>query len=207
MLKVQDLGWMAGILDLKARFVKKQNKDRSARTQQVVMYVESVQTGVVRKLATLTGTKVELTEHHTDKDGFWRRGCETHCDVAHVHVVTADFKPTMRWTITGVSMATVLHNLAPYMLTDVSEFIDLGLRNTALRGRGSGAALGALRRLTGLGWQLPPGIILPENVRETLTNEEVDEILASMGLVEEDDDDLPELPGTDPRELSGPDLV
>lgn len=162
-IAVQDLGWMAGILDLKARFVKKQNKDRSAHTQQVVMYVESVQTGVVKKIAGLTGTKVELTEKYSDKEGFWRRGCETHCDEAHVHVATSEFKPTVRWTITGGPMAMVLHNLQPYMLTDVTEFIDLGLRNTALRGRGSGAALGALRRLSGLGWQLPPGIILPEN--------------------------------------------
>jgi hypothetical protein len=177
-LEVHDLGWMAAVMDLKARFLRKNNKDRSPHTSQVLMYVESVQTGVVRKLATLTGTKVELTEHIATKDGFWRRGCGEHCEEAHVHVDTGHFKPTMRWTITGASMATVLYNLAPYMLTEVDEYIDLGLRNTALRGRGSGAALGALRRLSGLGWKLPGGIILPEDVE-----------------LEVDDDGVPELQG------------
>ena len=87
-LAVQDLGWMAGVLDLKAKFLFKKNKDLSANTGQVVMYVESVQTGVVKKLATLTGTKAELTEKYPDKEGFWQRECSEHCDEAHVHVQT-----------------------------------------------------------------------------------------------------------------------
>lgn len=181
-IPVHDLGWMAAVMDLKARVLHKNNKDRSEHTRQIVLYVESVQTGVVKKLATLTGTKVELTEHHADKDGFWRRGCGEHCEEAHIHVATGHFKPTMRWTITGGSMATVLHNLKPYMITDMTEYIDLGLRNTALRGRGSGAALGALRRLSGLGWELPPGIILPEGATD----------------LEVHDDGVPVLPSEDP---------
>lgn len=190
-LEVHNLGWMAAVVDLKGKFLVKNNQDRSAKTNQVVLYVESVQTGVVKKLATLTGTKVELNEHLPSKDGFWRKGCGEHCEEAHIHVDTGHFKPTMRWTITGGSMATVLYNLAPYMITDVAEYVDLGLRNTALRGRGSGAALGALRRLSGLGWKLPPGIILPEDVEL-----EVDE-----------PDGVLELQGEEARAVSGEDVV
>lgn len=78
-----DLGWVAGIIDLKVMIVRKNNKRR--KTPQIVLLVDCKEDRVVRRLARLTGTAPEAHSQHPLKP-FMRRGCKEHCKEPHIHV-------------------------------------------------------------------------------------------------------------------------
>lgn len=151
------LGWMAGIVDMKGKFIVKNNQDRV--TPQVVLMVESKTIGIIRELGSLTGTKPEIQAAKPLRD-FMRRGCSEHCPEAHVHVDDKDLvmPRTARWTITGAAMVVVLDNLLPFLVVDqdYENVIRQVMENTTVVGQGSGAVRASLIRLRDLGWDLPP---------------------------------------------------
>lgn len=158
MIPVNKLGWMAGVLDLKGRIVRKNNKKRA--TQQLVLMVDTKELFIVRELSSLTGTRPESLAKVNTKD-WMRRGCSEHCPEAHIHVGDEELMKMMpahaRWTITGAAGAVVVYNLQPYLMSDRGfiEFMDESLENSPLVGQGSAAVFQSLRRLAELGWEMP----------------------------------------------------
>jgi hypothetical protein len=149
--------WMAGILDYRGRIVYKENKTRNW-SNQVTLYVESVQFPVIQRLAELTGGSPEVKKRSRDtSQGWFRRGCDEHCPAAHVHVLPGDFADAARWTISGSAMSVVLLAVQPFMVQDkgITEGIAYGLEHMKLMGQGAAATVTALRRLHGLGWPMP----------------------------------------------------
>ena len=153
------LGWMAGVIDLKGRLVHKKNQMRA--TPQIVLMVETKEFGVVRELSNLTGTRPEAMDRRPVKD-WMRRGCLEHCPEAHIHVYDMNrdesyMPPIARWTITGGGMYVVLDSVLPYIQIDrgYPEAMDQVMVNTPLTGQGSAAVISSLRRLHGLGWEMP----------------------------------------------------
>lgn len=155
MIPIHDLGWMAGVIDLKGRILVKQNKMR--KTRQIVLAVESAERPVIKRLARMTGTNPEYMAQRPLKD-WMRRGCNDHCPEAHIHIHDErEMPPMSRWTITGAGAATVLTTLLPFLATDRGweDLIKEVLDNTPLTGQGATAVLGSLNRLRELGWDLP----------------------------------------------------
>lgn len=159
-IDVPQLAWMAGIIDYKGKVTYKNNKTRAGDRQQVTLYVESVQKPIIDKLASLTGTNPELKNKRDRFDGWYRKGCDEHCPDKHVHVAGTDFAPAARWTLSGAAMAVVLTALKPYMIQDkgFSEAIDYAFGNMVLFGQGANMTVISLRRLHGLGWELPENV-------------------------------------------------
>lgn len=158
MLPVQDLAYMAGVLDLKGRVILKKNSTR--RTQQRVLAVQTQEMGVVRKLSSMTGTNPELMKSRPVKD-FMRKSCELHCPEEHVHVhmlyPEGVLPPSARWTITGAGMVVVLLNVMPFIQIDrdYQDVIEDTIRDTPLEGQGIGMVVNSLARLKALGWDIP----------------------------------------------------
>jgi len=159
MLPPMKLGWMAGVIDLKGRLIRKKNKTRA--TPQVVLIVETKEYMVVKELSSLTGTSPETMDRRPLRE-WMRKGCSEHCPEAHVHVGDSEYEhlympPIARWTITGAGMVVVLSNLMPFLQIDrgYTEAIEEVTINTPLSGQGSSAVLSSIRRLSLLGWNLP----------------------------------------------------
>jgi hypothetical protein len=153
-LPVSQLGWMAGVLDVKGRIQYKNNQRRA--TRQIVLAVESTEHAIVKELSRMTGTNPEHKKID-NKSGWYRRGCEEHCDEPHIHVMGGEFPSTMRWTITGSSMVVVLDNVEPFLTND-RGFMEAkfeAIDQAVLNGRGGAAAQAGLRRLYDLGWDIP----------------------------------------------------
>lgn len=155
MIPIHDLGWMAGVIDLKGRMLIKQNKMR--KTRQIVLAVESAERPVIKRLSAITGTSPEYHAVRPIKD-WMRRACNDHCPEAHVHVHDEREMPAVsRWTITGAAAATVLSALLPFLTTDRGweDYIQEIMETVPLTGQGATAVLGSLNRLRELGWDLP----------------------------------------------------
>jgi hypothetical protein len=154
-LPIQQLGWMAGIVDLKGRILRKNNKTR--KTIQLVLAVDTKELSIIRKLSELTGTRPEL-QAAQPRPEFMRRSCLEHCPDKHVHVDDDIWMPQhARWTITGAGMVVVLSNLLPYLNVDRGwdQAIEDATNQTVFRGPGSGKVKITLFRLKQLGWKLP----------------------------------------------------
>lgn len=155
MISTYDLAWMAGILDLKGRLLRKRNQTRS--TIQMVLAVDTREVSINRKLSAMTGTKPEMTVVRVPGE-FLRRGCKEHCLEPHVHVTknTGEFD-NWRWTITGAGLVVVLSNVEPYLQVDRgwAEAIDQVNSVVTLRGQGSPQVMDSLQRLLNLGWDMP----------------------------------------------------
>lgn len=160
-LGVRDFAWVAGVLDMKGRMVRKNNKQRA--TPQLVLMVETKNFRVVNELAKLTGTNPELHEPRPLKE-WMRKQCAEHCPEGHVHVSSRQdgygwAMPTVgRWTITGAGAAVVLHSVLPYMRNDfgLDWRTDMIIEQAVLTGQGWGATQAQLLRLRALGWPMPP---------------------------------------------------
>ena len=155
-----DLGWVAGIIDLKAMIVRKNNKRR--KTPQIVLLVDCKEDRVVRRLAKLTGTAPEAHSQHPLKP-FMRRGCKEHCKEPHIHVDEEypwNMPETTRWTLTGAAAAIVLYNLSPYMstYTEYRGTVDMIFATMVTEGQGSGQVRASVKRLAELGWTIPKKI-------------------------------------------------
>jgi hypothetical protein len=158
MITQQQLAWMAGIVDLKGRVYIKNN--RSRKTGQYVMVVDSKNLVVVRRMCELTGTNSEGKETRPVSE-ILRHPCLEHCPEAHSHVYRDGLMMPFigRWTITGASLVVVLRNLLPYLVTDREGYEDLLKEiepQLTLVGQGSNAVLSGCLRLQRLGWSLPP---------------------------------------------------
>jgi hypothetical protein len=155
MLTIEDKAWMAGVIDLKGRMIRKKNQDR--RTTQTLVYVESKQHEVIRALSALTGTKPEAKKQSTLSE-FIRVQCKEHCPDAHIHVRDGWSMPmTTRWTITGGPMVVVMLGLLPHLRVDrgYREAIDDIMATQMLTGQGAHAIWANIKRLVDLGWKLP----------------------------------------------------
>lgn len=172
MLDRAAMGWMAAVIDLKALLLRKSNQMR--RTPQLVMVVDSRDFTIIDRLSAMTGTKPEASRQQSLKE-WMQRGCREHCPEAHIHHHDHWAMPsTRRWSVTGVSAATILWNLRTMLVSDkpYAEFLELALRNAAVRGQGSGATRQALRRLMTLGWDVPPMLLdAMFSVDEVIMNE------------------------------------
>ena len=175
MIPVAQLGWMAGILDLKGRVLYKNNQRRAPGSRQMVLAVDSTQLSIIKALAQMTGTNPELKKIQPGKEGgWWRKGCDEHCDNAHIHVSPAgegDFPASARWTITGTGMAIVMHNVLPFLRSDhgFPDIMAEALGQAKVNGRGSPATMTSIRRLVDLGWELPEA--LKTSMERKLENE------------------------------------
>jgi hypothetical protein len=165
-LKVSDLAWMAAVIDVKGAVTVKRNTSR--RTPQVVLYVNTREARVARRLGALTGTEPEAHEKQTAP--FARRGCKEHCLVPHVHVHEDGEYPwqmpeVTRWALTGAAMAVVLLNLEPYMATysDYARDVETVLDNLVTGGQGFGMVRSSVERLRALGWRIPERIAAKMN--------------------------------------------
>jgi hypothetical protein len=156
-----ELGWMAAIIDMKGGISRKANHAR--RTPQLVLVVDIKDARIGQRLAAFTGSKAETKERLLPNEAFLRRGCASHCPEAHIHVDESSnwhMPEITRWTVTGAAMAVVLLNLAPYMSTyeEYADDVDEAITSMAVSGQGSGAVRAAVKRLEGLGWQIPKEI-------------------------------------------------
>ena len=148
---------MAGVIDLKGRLDYKNNRQRKSR--QIVLGVHTKEIQVVRKLASLTGTR---PESHAPKPmrEFMRKGCDEHCPDKHIHVGDEflQMPAGAKWTITGAGMVAVLSELEPFLTVDrgYREAIEEVYDSVALIGQGAAAVVASLRRLRDLGWDMPP---------------------------------------------------
>jgi hypothetical protein len=109
----------------------------------------------------MTGISPEPQEQSPLRDDWMRRGCAEHCPEAHIHTTMVAMPLITRWAITGASVATVLWNLRKYMATTREPWdwaLDQALRQLRLEGRGSAAVRESARRLSQLGWELPPAL-------------------------------------------------
>lgn len=158
-----DLGWLAGIIDLKGRLQYRNNSQR-AGSRQMTLAIDSKNYAVIHKLSALVGTKPNMRPARPPRE-WMQRPCTEHCPekhVTHQHLAAPDVTgaiPQMgRWGISGTAMAVVLYNVIPYLLewdqwtTHMHEAMD----SAAFEGPGSGATIASLQRLRALGWDLPP---------------------------------------------------
>ena len=150
------LGWMAGVLDMKGKIIRKNNHQRA--TPQLVIMVETKSMEIIRELSSLTGTRPEYKSSKPIPI-FMRKGCQEHCPEKHVHVNDYDgiMPPICRWTLTGAAAAVIIYNLEPYLISDnrLVEAMNEIIENTPLRSHGSGGVYIALRRLKEIGWEMP----------------------------------------------------
>lgn len=172
-LPMHQLGWMAGIVDLKGRILRKNNKTR--KTMQLVLSVDTKEIAIVRKLSAMTGTRPELQAAQLRPD-FMRRNCSEHCPEQHVHVGTEEFymPQIARWTITGAGMVVVLSSLLPFLSIDRGwdQAVEDATNQTVFHGPGSGMVKSALFRLKELGWDLP--VLYEAHLQEEEESDEQD---------------------------------
>jgi len=153
-----ELGWFAGILDMKGTVVRKRNQMR--KTTQTVLIVESRHRDIIVRLSKYTGTDPAIQHERKAKEEWGRRGCVEHCPEKHHHVQTVTLPQISRWQVTGSSLAVVVFNVMPY-LTDndrtramIVAMEDVG-SSIPLSGQGRSAIDAALDRLSNLGWMIP----------------------------------------------------
>lgn len=155
-----DLGWVAGVIEAKARITIKRNKMRV--TPQVVLVVDKVDPAIVDKLCTLTGVEQDTKPKKTPKE-WMRHPCVEHCPEPHQHVGEHEWEmpQTYTWALTGFAAAVLLWNIQPYMTPSAGAYRSM-MREVfdmvAYTGHGSGAVKKAARRMMDLGWQLPPEV-------------------------------------------------
>lgn len=160
-IPVNQLGWVAGIIDAKGKIIRKRNRSRA--TPQIVLSVEMKEYDVVRALCRLTGTRAELQAPQQAPE-WMRRGCREHCPDKHNHVGPygdGRMPPIARWTITGGGAAVVLWNVSIFLQTDRgwAEAMEETIRNTPHGGQGFASVARSLRRLQELGWEFPPEFV------------------------------------------------
>jgi hypothetical protein len=171
------LGWVAGLIDMKARAKVVVAPSRGNRPI-VSMYVESREFAILERLGRLTGQQVHSRTPLKPID--WdRKGCSEHCPEPHVHVQKS-MPPVGRWAMTGVGAAIVLHNVKTMLVTDrgFSEMAAMGLSGApAPYSRGWAACERSIRRLEALGWQIPSALLID------VEDEEPEEVGSGAGRV------------------------
>lgn len=172
LLQPHELGWIAGLIDLKGAIVIKKNQDRA--TPQSVLIVESKELDVIRRLSAFTGSHPEQQTTRKIKEEWNRRGCVEHCPESHIHVQEVSMPPIARWQVTGSSLVVVLYNVLPHLTPSpktqkFQDGMELVASYVTLSGQGRAAIDKAIRRLAGLGWLIPPYLF-----REDEESEEVE---------------------------------
>lgn len=168
LLQPQDLGWIAGILDMKGKVMKKNNSQRN--TRQTVLVVETRHHDIVKRLGEYVGTNPEMQKERKSKEEWTRRGCVEHCPDKHQHVETVNMPSISRWTVTGSSLVVVVYNVLPYLTKDSQRHQDMmdAMETIAstipLEGQGRNAIDTALSRLANLGWIIPNYVLPAESV-------------------------------------------
>lgn len=151
-----DLAWIAAIVDCKALYLQKRNKQRA--TPQLVLQVDTRDVQIIQRLC--RHTEVLPDDKRTPQKPFLQRACKDHCPEPHIHHEDNwSLPPTARWAVTGIAAGIVLHNLRPFMVTwdeDVAIFQKESLAQATYAGRGYGQTLASIKRLMALGWILPP---------------------------------------------------
>lgn len=149
--------WMAGILDFRGRFANKKAHNRAYR--QIVWTVQSQETGVIRRMCQLIGSKPEVIASRPLSEMF-RRSCVQHCPEAHVHVDRdgINMPGTLRFSVTGTAFVTVHYNLVPYLQVErpYEELVAEVNATATLAGAGANQVLNRLAELRNLGWAIPP---------------------------------------------------
>jgi len=152
--------WAAAMIDSRGHLITKKNKQRAPGSQQIVLMIETKHHEIAERLAAMTGTSPEPQESSLNRREDWnRKGCAEHCPEPHIHVGEPVMPMITRWAVTGTSAAIVLWNIRKYMATTREPWdwgLDQCLRQLRLEGPGSGSVKSSARRLSQLGWELPP---------------------------------------------------
>jgi hypothetical protein len=157
-LTVCDMAWMAGVIDMRGKTRRVVTPTR--KTPLCILVVESRHLPVLRRMARLTGTRLEVGKAKQLSDIF-RRQCVEHCPEAHQHVDKV-LPEVGRWHVSGAGAAIVLANLMPYFGTDNAarhDFVDQVINQIPLKGRGRHAINQTIDRLGRLGWDVPPRLV------------------------------------------------
>lgn len=154
MINEGDLGWVAGILDLKGKVYRL--TARQGGRIQYSLCVTDRNVPLIRQLCHLTGVRGQ------DHDGgrerapeHWRRACDLHCPQEHVHV-----KPpgsTLRWGLRGAGALIVIDAVLPFCRIQRDAFAEVRPEiasqiNAQINPGKSGIAT---RRMADMGWAIP----------------------------------------------------
>lgn len=159
-MRETDKAWVAAMIDSRAHIQTKNNKDRAAGSEQIVLVLRTKHHEIAARLCMMTGTSPELLSQKKVSPELMRRQCVEHCPEAHVHVDTLAALPEITtWTVTGVAAAIVLWNARKYMVTSREPWdwaMEQSFKQMKLRGPGSSSTKQVVQRLSGLGWGIPP---------------------------------------------------
>jgi hypothetical protein len=158
------LGWMAAVIDLRGKIIRKKNRSRA--TPQLVLMVETRHYAIVKELGRYTGTSPELRDKMRNMPEWMRKGCTEHCPQPHIHVGDRNgyewqMPAVTRWTITGAGAAVVLANLMPFLRREqgfeelVQEIATNVIPLTEGTTQGLAAVQRQVQRLHDLGWTIP----------------------------------------------------
>lgn len=156
-LQPHELGWIAGVIDMKGVITKKNNQKRA--TPQIAMVVDSRHLDIIARLSRYTGTD-PTGQQRTPKKEWSRRNCVEHCPYQHVHVQEVTFPEMARWQVSGSSLVVIMYNVMPYMTDSAKaltfrEAMESVASTLPLEGQGRGAIDKAIARLERLGWNIP----------------------------------------------------
>lgn len=170
-LQESDLGWIAGTIDLKGVVIRKRNKQR--RTTQTVLMVETRHRPIVERLSDYTGTDPSIQTDRKIKEAWKRKGCVEHCPTQHVHIQETSMPDISRWQVTGSSFVVVMYNVLPHLTkspksNSFREAMEEVASTIPLRGQGRAAIDRAIRRLSALGWVIPPYLFLDDGEAEEI---------------------------------------
>lgn len=136
-----NLMWLAGVLDVKARWNSKNTAITISTTSQPLALA----------VADLLG--VAAVESLGVAGGYDRKGCSTHCPHEHVHVEQT--RPTYKVRVTGIGAVIVVVNLLPYLRGAVGEARDVVSSYLAGTRVNSGMVTHVVDRMARLGWDVP----------------------------------------------------
>jgi hypothetical protein len=141
MITLGDYSWLAGVLDIKARW-------SSERTS---ISVGTPSQALALAVADLLG--VAAVESRGVVGGYDRKGCATHCPGEHVHVEQARPSYTVRVTgIAAVIVAGTLHTRLRAAAPEAQELVRSYLAGTRPN---SGMVTTVVDRMARLGWDVP----------------------------------------------------
>lgn len=143
-MDVSTVAYVAGIIDTQGLIRTRMAGD----TELPYVGLSGSNTGMLRFLAGLTGTKVTETRR-----SFMRAGCSIHCKEKHQHVLSI----SGRWSVSGVKATVLLYNIRPYLRLQVDEAV------AAIRvGVSTKFKPATVQKMVDLGWEVPTFGVTPD---------------------------------------------
>lgn len=140
MITLGDMSWLAGVLDIKARW----NEGKTTIT------VTTRDQALALAVADLLG--VAAMESAGTVGGYDRKGCSVHCPTQHVHI---ERSPHYTVRITGIGAVIVAGNLTTRLRGAASKAQALVQSYVAGTRPNSGMVTTVVDRMARLGWDVP----------------------------------------------------